>query len=156
MFGLTSSAEVFGSIADMLVALFTEAGFGPMVKWVDDFFIIRLPHQSWTEEEFIHFGANLGVPWSRSKLRPFATFQCYIGFNWDLKEKRVSFPVEKLLKLKDLINEWLEPKYKFNATEAAKLHGKLVHASSIFCLLRPFFRSAARFAANIKSRRAKL
>ena len=40
MFGLSSSAGVFGSIADMLVAIYQAAGFGPLTKLVDDFFVI--------------------------------------------------------------------------------------------------------------------
>ncbi|KIJ28406.1 hypothetical protein M422DRAFT_784565 [Sphaerobolus stellatus SS14] len=114
-------------------------GLRLMIKWVDDFFIIRLPQDTWTEEEFMQFGKNLGVSWSRSKLCPFTTSQRYIGFDWDLKEKRVSFPLEKLSKLVKLIDKWLLPDAKFNATKAAKLHGKLVHASAIFHLLWPFF-----------------
>jgi len=39
-FGMTSSTGVFGSIADMLVALYCVAGFGPIKKWVDDCFAI--------------------------------------------------------------------------------------------------------------------
>ncbi|OSC96160.1 hypothetical protein PYCCODRAFT_1335184, partial [Trametes coccinea BRFM310] len=42
-FGLTSSAGVFGSIADMLVAIYHTYGFGSIRKWVNDFFVIRLP-----------------------------------------------------------------------------------------------------------------
>jgi hypothetical protein len=40
MFGLSSSAGVFGSIADMLVAIYRAAGFGPLTKWVDNFFVV--------------------------------------------------------------------------------------------------------------------
>jgi hypothetical protein len=68
MFGLSLSAGVFGSVADMLVAIYEKAGFGPIRKWVDDFFIIRLPHQNWTEEEFIKLSATFRVPWSLEKL----------------------------------------------------------------------------------------
>ena len=49
MFGLSSSAGVFGSVADILVAIYQAAGFGPLRKWVDNFFVIQLPHHSWTE-----------------------------------------------------------------------------------------------------------
>ena len=38
MFGLASSAGVFGCVADMLVDIYVASGFGPLVKWVDDFF----------------------------------------------------------------------------------------------------------------------
>ena len=62
MFGLCSSASVFGSIADMLVAIYAASGFSPICKWVDDFFVIRLPGQTWTEADFIALTSRLGVP----------------------------------------------------------------------------------------------
>ncbi|KAI0681646.1 hypothetical protein C8T65DRAFT_598388, partial [Cerioporus squamosus] len=42
-FGLASSASVFGSIADMLVAIYGAHGYAYILKWVDDFLVIRLP-----------------------------------------------------------------------------------------------------------------
>ena len=62
MFGLASSAGVFGRIADMLVAIYHKAGFTALLKWVDDFFVIRLPGQSWTEHEFMEVTGYFGVP----------------------------------------------------------------------------------------------
>jgi hypothetical protein len=44
--------------------------------------VIRLPHYSWTEQEFIALTADIGVPWSLAKLRPLASVQRYIGFDW--------------------------------------------------------------------------
>lgn len=38
MFGMASSAGVFGCVADMLVDIYSHANFGPLLKWVDDFF----------------------------------------------------------------------------------------------------------------------
>lgn len=52
-FGCASSAGVFGSVANMLVAIYNAHGVGPIKKWVDDFFAIRMPGHSWTEEDFI-------------------------------------------------------------------------------------------------------
>jgi hypothetical protein len=49
MFGLASSTGVFSAIADMLVALYKAAGFSKILKWVDDFFVIRLPNKDWTK-----------------------------------------------------------------------------------------------------------
>lgn len=69
MFGLTSSAGVFGSIADMLVAIYEAAGFGIIRKWVNDLLAIRLPSQTWTENHFIELTSALGVPWSQEKTR---------------------------------------------------------------------------------------
>ena len=84
MFGLSSSAGVFGSIGDMLVAIYKKAGFFPLLKWVDDFFVIRLLDQSWTEKEFMGLTGTFGVPWSPKKTRPLAPVQRYISFEWDL------------------------------------------------------------------------
>jgi hypothetical protein len=106
MFGLSSSAGVFGSVADMLVAIYQAAGFGPLRKWVDDFFVIKLPHQSWSEVEFMSLTANIGVPWSIAKLRPFASTQGYIGFDWDLVSRSVGIPPHKLEVIQQLLALW--------------------------------------------------
>ncbi|PSR71582.1 hypothetical protein PHLCEN_2v12542, partial [Hermanssonia centrifuga] len=155
-FGLRSSAGVFGALADMLVAIYRASGFGPLTKWVDDFLVIRLPGQEWTEDEFIELTARLGVPWGRDKTRPLAMRQQYIGFIWDLTKKLVSLPIDKLSSVFSLLDRWLEPKAVFTSREAAHLHGKLVHVSCIFPLIRPFLPSISRFASSFLSARSSL
>src|SRR5262249_22458917 len=151
-----SSAGVFGAIADMLVAIYKRAGFWPIIKWVDDFLVIRLPGQSWSEEDFIALTANLGVPWSLTKLRRFSTVQRYIGFDWNLDNKTVEVPPEKIKAMFLLLDRWQAPDALFAGHEAASLHGKLVHISSIHPLIRPFLPSCSRFAQEFHSKRAKL
>ena len=75
MFSLTSSADGFGCVADMLVAIYKAAGFHPLLKWVDNFFIVHLPHQSWSEQDFIDLTGAIGMPWSTKKTRPFSLLQ---------------------------------------------------------------------------------
>lgn len=58
MFGLASSAGVFGAIADMLVALYKAAGFSRTLKWVDNFFVIHLLNENWTEQDFMALTAS--------------------------------------------------------------------------------------------------
>lgn len=156
MFGLTSSAGVFGAVVDMLVAIYGTANFGLIQKWVDDFLAIRLPHQSWTETEFMDLTGYFGVPWSIEKLHPFSSIQRYIGFDWNLERKSVALPKEKLRAMQLLVKEWQHPGASFSAREAASLHGKLVHVSCIFPLIRPFLRSISLFSQNFTSPRAKL
>jgi hypothetical protein len=156
MFGLSSSAGVFGSIADMLVAIYEAAGFAPILKWVDDFFVIRLPNQTWTEQEFMDLTGHCGVPWSIKKMRPLASVQRYIGFDWNLESRTVALPAEKLSKTLSLLDTWLMPEATFSARDAASLHGKLVHISCIFPLIRPFLRGIAHFAHCYKSPQSKL
>jgi hypothetical protein len=156
MFGLSSSAGVFGSIGDMLIAIYRKAGFTQILKWVDDFFVIRLPHQIWTEQEFMDLTGFFGVPWSLKKMRPLAVVQRYIGFDWNLESRTVALPPEKLSKTLLLLDQWLEPDKVFLAHNAASLHGKLVHISCIFPLIRPFLRNIATFALSYRNPRAKL
>jgi hypothetical protein len=156
MFGMSSSAGVFGSIADMLVDIYTSSGFGPVVKWVDDFFVIRLPNHTWTVTDFVNLTAAIGIPWSNEKLRPLASVQRYIGFDWHLDSKSVSIPSEKVTRLQELLQSWLFPNIRMSAHDAASIHGKLVHISCIFTLIRPFLRSLAIFAAKFHSYRARL
>ena len=155
-FGCRSSAGVFGSIADMLVAIYRSSGFGPLTKWVDDFFVIWLPHHTHSEEEFMEVTAALGVPWSLPKLRRRALIQRFIGFDWDLPACSVIFPADKLSSLLALLASWQVPAFRASMSEASHLHGKLVHASSIFLLIRPFLVSISRFASSFRSSRAKL
>lgn len=155
MFGLTSSAGVFGSIADMLVAIYEQAGFGPICKWVDDFFVVLLPGASWTELEFISLTAAFGVPWSHAKTRPLASVQRFIGFDWDLVNRTVALPPEKLRRMRDLVCKWQQTGLLYCKREAESLHGKLVHVSCILPLIRPFLRSVSVFAGSFETARAK-
>jgi hypothetical protein len=150
-FGLASSAGVFGSIADMLVAIYRASGIRALTKWVDDFFVIIFPTETWTEEDFMAITSRLGVPWSLEKLRRFSTVQRFTGFDWDLDNCTVSLPREKLTGAIALVHAWGAPAARFSSREAASLYGKLVHISSIFRCIRPFLRSISYFASSFSS-----
>lgn len=156
MFGLSSSAGVFGAVADMLVAIGKAAGFRVIQKWVDDFLVIQFPDQDWTEQDFIDLTAGIGVPWSASKTKPLSPQQRYIGFIWDLNKKTVTLPQSKIDTLLGLLDNWLDNSSKVTMKEASSLHGKLVHAASILEVIRPFLRSISHFAASFRSPRAHL
>jgi len=140
----------------MLVAIYKAHGIDRLVKWVDDFFAIHLPGDRWSEKDFMDLTSALGVPWSIEKMRPFAVIQRYIGFDWDLEKKRVSLPQEKLVNILNLISTWLLAGHKASMHNAASLHGKLIHVSSIFLLIRPFLRALAHFPSSFTSPRAVL
>jgi hypothetical protein len=155
-FGMASSCGIFGAIADMLLAIYKAHGITRVLKWVDDFLAIRTPGESWTEKSFMDLTGRLGIPWSLEKLKPFASQQKFIGFIWDLAAKAVSMPIEKLQATIALARRWLAPRSRFSSHDAASLHGKLVHTSTIFPLIRPFLPRISRFADRFKSHRAKL
>ena len=125
MFGLSSSAGVFSNIADMLVAIYERAEFGIIKKWVDNFFAIRLPHQTWTEDDFTALTGAIRVPWSKKKTHHFAVTQQYIGFNWNLDQQTVALPLDKFQSIRSLVRSWLSKDATFIAHNTASLHGKL-------------------------------
>jgi len=155
MFGLSSSAGVFGLVADMVVAIYQKAGFGPIKKWVDNFFVVSLPDQSWTEQDFVRLTVHIAVPWSPQKICPLASCQCYIGFDWDLAAKSVALLDDKLSKLLTTLLLWLSPESRHTQKEAQSLHGRLVHASCIFRLIKPFLCSLIFFAKSFRSLHAR-
>ncbi|TFY54468.1 hypothetical protein EVJ58_g8844 [Rhodofomes roseus] len=132
----------------MLVAIYRASGIKLILKWVDNFFVIRLPHEIWSEAEFTRLSAQFGVPWSLKKQHNFASCQCYLGFDWDLEAKTVGFLEDKLQRLRELLKAWLVEGAWFGMAEAARLHGKLVHASLIFPLICPFTCLVSFFAAS--------
>lgn len=154
---MASSAGIFGQIADLLVAIYKAHGFEWILKWVDDFFVVRKAGETWSEDDFIRLTSILGVPWALDKTKLFAFIQRFIGFDWDLANCRVSFPVDKLAAVILLIESWINTNGpKFSRHDAASLHGKLVHCSSIYPLIRPFLPSISRFSTSFISDRAHL
>ncbi|KAL7277220.1 hypothetical protein ACG7TL_009070 [Trametes sanguinea] len=90
----------------MLVAIYHTYGFGSIRKWVNDFFVIRLPWQSFSEDDFIRLTAAAGVPWSLTKTRHFATRQRFTGLDWDLGKLTISMPIDKLTACLELLAVW--------------------------------------------------
>ena len=81
--GLASSTGIFRVVASMLVAIYeVNKQFGPMAKWVDDFFLTLHLHRRFTEANFMNLTEqSIGVSWSFKKLRRFNTVQGYLGLD---------------------------------------------------------------------------
>ena len=122
---------------------------------MDDFLVICFPQQQWTDQDLIELTSAVGVPWSQKKTRPLAVCQCYIGFVWDLSSKTVALP-DKVDAVLELIHRWSTKGQHFSSHEAASLHGKLVHVSCIFKLIRPSLWSLAHFSHGFHMSRGKL
>ena len=136
--------------------MYVHAGFSAIQKWVDDFLVIHFPHQHWSEQDFTELTSTVGVPWSHKKTRPLSTCQRYIGFLWDLRARTVALPKEKVDVALKLIQEWSVAGQHFSEHNTMSLHGKLIHISCIFKLIRPFLRSLAHSAHIFHTPRAKL
>ena len=50
----------------------------------------------------------------------------YNSFYWDLENKTVRLPLEKIERIKDLLQAWLIPRAKFFQSKVVSMHSKLV------------------------------
>lgn len=74
----------------------------------------------------------LGIPWEMTKDVPFNHVVPFIGFSWNLVEKKVSLPEPKKEKYLRAIFEWKQqPTHTLEETR--KLYGKLLYT----CLIKP-------------------
>jgi hypothetical protein len=74
----------------------------------------------------------LGIPWELSKDVPFDYIVPFIGFSWDLNEKKVSLPESKKEKYLRCIHEWKE-RSTHTLDDVQKMYGKLLYT----CLITP-------------------
>ncbi|QRV91992.1 hypothetical protein RhiJN_20010 [Ceratobasidium sp. AG-Ba] len=116
-FGGTSSGGIFGRCGDALIHICKNKGFGPVLKWVDDFLFFQspvpghFPHAfAYLEQDIYEVAAALGVPWKVAKTKPFSEWFRYLGFNWDIPARAVSIPPEKRQKFVTKIKNWLSLK----------------------------------------------
>src|ERR1700731_4874780 len=109
-FGLTTSGNIQGLVADALVDILHCHGILNVVKWVDDFNIFRFPSQpskvSFTYDfdlsSLFSITDPLGIHWHsvEKKGHDFASTTEYGGFVWDLPLKRVTVSDQKHRKYK--------------------------------------------------------
>ena len=150
-----------GMSADALVDIWKHYGIGQVLKWVDDFIIFRAPSGSNVNGFVYHYDldhikgsvATLGIPWNLKKEKDFASLVVYIGFLWDLKEKRVSLTEAKRLKSLAKVNSFI---VAFSGMRAPldttqSLLGTLVHISFIYQCGQPFLPALQHFISTFVS-----
>ncbi|QRV84674.1 hypothetical protein RhiJN_26739 [Ceratobasidium sp. AG-Ba] len=136
-FGGTSSGGIFGRCGDALIHICENKGFGPVLKWVDDFLFFRspvpghFPHAfAYSEQDIYELAAALGVPWKVAKTKPFSEWFQYLGFDWDIPARAVSIPPEKRQKFATKIKNWLSLK-KVSLKSTQSILGSLIHCTLV-------------------------
>lgn len=72
----------------------------------------------------------LGVPWKTTKSSSFAETVVYLGFEWDITNKRVSLPSSKKAKYLEAIRQWASS-HVHTLREVETVYGKLMHAAHV-------------------------
>ena len=90
---------------------------------------------------------TLGIPWEKSKDQPFNSSTIYIGFLWDIANKRVSLSPRKVEKYLSAIQTWLT-RTTHMLQEVRELYGKLLHACSAMPRGRAYLTGLERMLAT--------
>jgi hypothetical protein len=94
-----------------------------------------------------HISGQLSIPWELSKTVSFASTVPYLGFDWNLPERRVTTTASKREKYRAAIEDWFShPTHILE--EAQKLYSKLLHASLIFLASQAYLTSLESLMAS--------
>ena len=90
------------------------------------------PEHAYTMNDVDAISARLGIPWEESKDVPFNKIVPFIGFDWNLEEKKVRLQNKKKKKYLGAVVEWTR-RTTHTLEDVQKLYGKLLHT----CLIVP-------------------
>lgn len=159
-FGLSSAAGLQGEVADAVMAIWSAIGVKPSSKWVDDVVLFRFPcvemdtlptrvdqtpnsesSSSGSRTVYAYdralakaLIACLGVPWHLLKGQDFDVLFLYVGFLWDCALKRVCLTDEKLIRMLQRIDSFINDNYRrpCHLKDVLRIHGSLSHITFIY------------------------
>ncbi|KAE8185864.1 hypothetical protein CF336_g7226 [Tilletia laevis] len=147
-FGLASATGVWGLVGDATKAILEArlAGRIRVLKWVDDFFTIRLD-PTITINDILAATRELDFPWNPEKTVDFKPNPKYIGWVFNIPERKAVLPREKAEKYVDRATPF-EKGLQQDKNTTQKLLGSLQHVAFVARDLRPHLGSIASFLAS--------
>ncbi|KAE8227835.1 hypothetical protein CF326_g7254 [Tilletia indica] len=149
-FGLASATGVWGMVGDCVKAILEEKFRGRVrvLKWVDDFLILRLD-PAVSVEEIMSITAELDFPWNPEKTVDFSPQPKYIGWLFDIAERKVILPRDKAERYATCAVEF-QQETRRSLKEAMQLLGCLQHVATVARDLRPYLSEISAFIAGWK------
>ena len=149
-------------IANAVVDIWQAEGVKPILKYEDDLKIFRYPVKAglfqndgflydYDRDEALSRISSLCVPWHKDKGDPAFTYITnFIGFRWDLPQKRVSLPEDKRLKFHNRVRIFLDrfTGHRCYLLNAQKIHGSLCHVAFVYVQGRSRLPSLSNFIAS--------
>ncbi|CAE6477081.1 unnamed protein product [Rhizoctonia solani] len=133
-FGAASSNGLFARCGDAMLLILAIILSCRVLKWVDDYLIIRpppgYPGGDTTEQHIYNIARPLGWPWKIAKTKNFDYVFEYLGFLWDIPGRSVSIPPKKREKFLAKINAWISSD-KVTLKLTQQLIGSLVHCTNL-------------------------
>ncbi|QRW22286.1 Reverse transcriptase (RNA-dependent DNA polymerase) domain-containing protein [Rhizoctonia solani] len=156
-FGAASSNGLFARCGDAMLMIL-EASLGcRVVKWVDDYVIVRpppgFPGGDTSEQDIYNLALPLGWPWKSSKTKNFAYAFDFLGFYWCIPKREVSIPLKKRDKFLSKICTWLDAD-RVSLKLTQQLIGSLVHCTNVVVEGRAWLAGLIRFSAAFPHKHA--
>jgi len=144
--GLATAGGIQGNVANAAVTLLKHHKIDPVMKWVDDDFILFMspiltqptsntPHHfAFSLSSILDITGPLGIPWHplMCKGHDFQTSCSYIGFNWDLSFRTVSLSNVRHIHLLSKPSPLLSiPTPCVNMKTVASIHRSLQHITDM-------------------------
>ncbi|KAE8181627.1 hypothetical protein CF336_g8852, partial [Tilletia laevis] len=147
-FGLVSATGVWGRVADCVKAIIMARLLRRVriFRWVDDFLVLRLD-PSVTAEEVIAATEGLNFPWNRAKTVDFCPCPKYVGWVFNISDRKVILPRDKAEKYIARARAVKEAE-NVQLPELLQLHGSLQHVAFVARDLRPFLGKLGLFIAH--------
>lgn len=128
------------------MAIWSALGVKPSAKWVDDVVLFRSPvsvcdRPATTSHNYLYdrqlakdLIRCLGVPWHLLKGQDFAFLFVYVGFLWDLIQKRVRLTDDKLARMLQRVETFIDKNYRrpCSLKDVLRIHGSLSHITFVY------------------------
>ena len=140
-FGLSSGPAVFNALSELVVRCMDRRGHMDTINYLDDFLVVRPTMESCMEAQrtLIHVLRVIGFSISYKKLLGPAQVVRYLGIDVDSVNMNLSLPVDKLIRLKTVVDSFLNRK-KATKKELEELTGLLNHCAQVVRGARTFMR----------------
>jgi hypothetical protein len=164
-FGAASASGLQGEVADATQDIWEHARIGPTWKWVDDFFIIRVPDPDgpflgssngiiYRYRYDLHsakaYIGPINIPWHPTKGADFGDTRDYVGYTFDFPSRSVSLPPSKRSKYTSRLQVFLDTfrnKQVFKR-DAEKIAGTLTHCTFVYLHGRTYLSNLYRWIAD--------
>jgi hypothetical protein len=164
-FGAASASGLQGEVADATQDIWEHANVGPTWKWVDDFFIVRVPDPNgpftgisngilYRYRYDLHsakaYIGPINIPWHPSKGADFGDVRDYVGYTFDFPNRSVSLPESKRLKYVFRLQSFLDTfrNRQVFKRDAEKIAGTLTHCAFVFLHGRTYLSNLYRWIAD--------
>ena len=161
-FGSAAASSNAGMIGNAIVDIWQAEDVRPILKYEDDLKVFRMPstsgsyHQDGFTYDYDRAAAllriaPLQVPWHAEKGdADFVFITNFIGYRWDIPNKRVSLPEEKRLKFFNRVRVFMDrfKGHPCSLLDVEKIHGSLCHVAFVYAQGRSRLPSLSNFAAS--------